>query len=239
MGDVAVNALSRIVIVLALMALAPGMPFASAREALKPTDAVKLLARSVEADAKCRHLDADEHQKLADFVARAEVAAARLSGVAATQAARQAGTREGAAMACDGASRDLVTATLEAARLADRQARGLSPAPKPQHQAAGTRQAPASDEEALKLGGDADGLDGYVRHAAAYYVERRCRYLPARDTMAFWNVIVERHYAMIDRFGGAAVTEAKAKAEAAGAGPCNAEAASLVRAAWGDLQRLR
>ncbi len=256
--------LSRILISLPLAALPflTASPHVSAAQAMRPSDAVRLLAQSRTADERCHYLKPADHQQLADYVARAEVAAARLEGVGTTKRALSRGNAEGKAMTCNARSKIVVTATLAAARQAEKQlgpqiaslekkakkqqrkrqaqvrshkktrvAALQSPAPAP---------APADDGKGLfALSGSGSALDFYTRQAAAYYIERRCGFLSSSDTMAFWKLIVTRHNAMIARYGGAAVTRAKANAEQAGAAACSRDSAVFVRAAWSNMQRYR
>ena len=255
--------LSRILISLPLCALPllAASPHASAA-GLGPSDAVRLLAESRTADERCQYLGAADHQRLADFVARAEVAAAHLDGVAKTKAARARGDADGRAMPCNARSRMVITATLAAARRAEKQlgpkiaeldkkarrekARQEQAARTPVQPRKKTRVAalqapppPPADKprDLFSLSGSGGGLALYTRQATAYYIERRCQFLSAGDTMAFWKAIVARHNAMIARYGGAAVTRAKAEAEQAGAAACGADAAVFVRAAWNGMQR--
>jgi len=102
------------------------------------------------------------------------------------------------------------------------------------------QQSPADQSGNLfGLSGSNGALDLYTRHAAAYYIERRCGFLASRDTMAFWKLIVARHNAMIAQFGGDAVTTAKTRAEDAGAAACSSQSQVFVRSAWNDIQRHR
>ncbi len=255
--------LSRILISLPLCALPllAAAPHASA-SGLRPSDAVRLLAQSRTADERCQYLNAADHQQLADYVARAEVAAARIDGVATTKAARVRGDAGGRAMPCNASSRIVVTATLAAARRAEKQlgpkiaemekqakkdkARQRQAASNPVQPRKNARVAalqaprpvPADKPNRLfSLSGSGSGLALYTRQAAAYYIERRCQFLSSGETMAFWKAIVARHNAMIARYGGAAVRRAKGRAEQAGAAACGGDAAVFVRAAWQDMQR--
>jgi len=254
--------LSRILISLPLCALpllAMG-PHAASAAGLRPSDAVRLLARSRTVDERCQYLDAADHQQLADFVARAEVAAARIDGVSRTRSARAQGDVEGRAMPCDASSRTVVTATLAAARRAAERAGPRTAKAENKPQKNSTRQSAAArkpvqprktahvaalaapqpqSRDLFSLTGASSGLGLYTRQAAAYYIERRCRYLSSGDTMAFWKLIVARHNAMIARYGGSAVTRAKAKAAEAGGAACSADAGVFVRATWQDMQHYR
>jgi len=252
--------LSRMLISLPLcvLPLLAAVPHASAA-GLRPSDAVRLLAQSRTADARCQYLSAADHQQLADYVARAEVAAAGIDGVGRTRAARTRGDAEGRAMPCNARSKTIITATLAAARRAEKQvgpriarmekktpqkeaARSTHQPRKKQRVAALQVPQPApgkTPRSLFSLTGSGSGLGLYTRQAAAYYIERRCRFLSSGDTMAFWKAIVVRHNAMIARYGGAAVRRAKAKAEKAGAAACSPDAGVFVRAAWQDMQHHR
>ena len=240
----------------ALPLLASG-PHVSAAPAMRPSDAVRLLAESNTADARCHVLAPADHQQLADYVARAEVAAAQLDGVARTRSALAAGKASGTTMACNARTMIVVAATLSAARRAEKQlgpqiaalekkakaqkvVRSQTASQNKVHVA--SMQVPPANDQGnpfSSLNGSGSALDLYTRHAAAYYIERHCRFLASNNTMAFWKAIVARHNAMIARFGGAAVTEAKAKAADYGSAACDGEAEGFVHAAWNDIQRYR
>ncbi len=240
---------------IAALPLLAASPHLSAAPAMRPSDAVRLLAQSNTADTRCHILSPADHQQLADYVARAEVAAAQLEGVAKIQSALAAGKASGTTMACNIRTTIVVGATLSAARRAEKElgpqiaalekkanaqkaARSRTASQKQVHVAA--LQVPsAHDQESpfSSLDGSGDALDLYTRHAAAYYIERHCRFLASNDTMAFWKAIVVRHNAMIARFGGAAVTGAKAKAAEFGSVACDGEAEGFVHAAWNDMQQ--
>ncbi len=241
---------------IAALPLLAASPHLSAAPAMRPSDAVRLLAESNTADARCHILAPSDHQQLADYVARAEVAAAQLDGAAVTRSALAAGISSGNTMACDMRTQIMVAATLSAARRAEKElgpqiaelvkkakakkiARAQSGANR-QVRAAALQLPPANDQRHLfSLSGSGGALDLYTRHAAAYYIERRCRFLASSDTMAFWKLIVMRHNAMIARFGGAAVTVAKATAADYGSAACDGDSKGFVRAAWNDMQRYR
>jgi hypothetical protein len=252
------GSLPRILISLPLivMPLLAATPHASASQAMRPSNAVRLLAKSRTVDARCQYLVGPDHQQLADYVARAEVASAQLDGVAATKSALAAGNSEGKTMACDAGSKAMVSAVLTAARRAEK---SLGPQlaalekkaranqrsrpqsqPRKKTRVVAMQPPPADGSGNLSgLSGSNGGLDLYTRHAAAYYIERRCGFLASRDTMAFWKLIVARHKDMIARFGGGAVTVAKARAEDAGAAACGSQSQVFVRSAWNDIQRHR
>jgi len=251
--------LSRMLISLPIAALPllAASPHLSAAPAMRPSDAVRLLAESNTADTRCHVLGTADHQQLADYVARAEVAAAQLDGVAKTKSALAAGKASGRTMACNARTTIVVAATLSAARRAEKElgpqiaalekkaraqkaARSQTTSQKQVH-VASLQVPPANDQKSLfsSLNGSGSALDLYTRHAAAYYIERHCRFLASNNTMAFWKAIVTRHNAMIARFGGAAVTDAKAKAADYGSAACDGEAEVFVQAAWNDMQHDR
>jgi hypothetical protein len=239
----------------AVLPLLAGAPHLSAGTA---SNAVSLLAQSKAVDRRCHHLSDADHQQLSDYVARAEVIGARLEGAGAMKSALASGARKGSAMSCDGESKSLVLATLNAARRADqalaaqsRNTRQASNTPSQQsrtvektRQPARTvamqppqpRQPDVRPDARMHRGG---ALGHYTQLAAAYYIERRCGFLASRDTMTFWKLIVARHNAMIDAYGGSAVTDAKAEAEQAGSAACSRESEAFVRSAWNDIQQVR
>lgn len=48
-------------------------------------------------------------------------------------------------------------------------------------------------------------LKRYRKQTEAYYLQYRCRHLPYRQAVAFWNLIKTQHYALIRKYGAGAV----------------------------------
>lgn len=213
-------------------------------ETVSPMHAVELLAQSKAADSKCRFLDDGDHQELADFAARGEIAAAQREGAqAATQAVRS-GRSRGEAVLCGADARAEVEGTLRAARQAVASADlrpsiqpdiALEKKPEPIVVAAVSRPKNTSTPTFTTR---EDRLGGYGKQAMAYYVERRCMHLSRGETNDFWQLIVARHKIALARYGAGAVKAALRQAEAAASDkPCNSQSAALVKNSYAALSR--
>ena len=205
---------------------------AAASQNIGASKATQLLARSRAVDKKCTFLTTSEHQELSDYLAKAEISAARRESVKGARGAVKRGNSQGLSMSCNNDSEIVVRATMDAARRAMHAVRtsNRTAAKKRTTKRAVVRQA------SVKLGG---GLKRYSNQAAAYYVERRCRHLPKKQTMNFWRKIVSQHHQMIDRHGPDAVRVAKNKAIARSqaSGACGTRTAKLVRAGFSSIRR--
>jgi hypothetical protein len=231
---------------LPIIGVAPKVALA---EISSPVQALELLAKRKEIDAKCHRLSPGERQELSDYVARAELAVVRRHSVADAQAAITIGKAKGAAAACDEAALSRVRETLSAAR------RALAGSPEPAAESEGglvieaktslsmrpslvepETSAPPTEIEKPKLEAVVEQpkkhrlLERYRAAATAYYVERRCGHLPRREAQQFWNLIVERHNEVLARNKRRAVAATLQSALAeANTMMCGARSAALVR----------
>lgn len=218
------------------------MPTTFAKAAARnvgPTGAVKLLAQSRTADAKCHHLSSQEHAELDDYVAKAEIAAATMTTAAEAQSARRSGSKLGKEMACGQTSHDLVRATLDAARRAMVAARAQrkqktivqrKPRQPRQLQASIAKQ---PEIKVVKAGGSSS-LTRYRRITEAYYLERRCQHLSRPNAVRFWKKIVSSHNAVLKKYSKSQVSKAKSGAERAARswGKCGSRTAQIVKAGY-------
>ncbi len=94
---------------------------------MRPTEALEVLAMARELNRRCRFFP-DVADELSGYAARAEIATAAQEGAEAARTALDMAREEAAGMACDEDARDLVSAALEAAREAARQA-GIAAVP--------------------------------------------------------------------------------------------------------------
>ena len=198
-----------------------------------PTGALSLLAQSRTADKKCHHLTKSEHSELSGYVARAEIAAASMESSTVAKTARRDGERKGRAMTCGRGSEELVRASLDAARRAMKAAERKRPktakvakrvvTPSPSQ---ARRRNPSGIVATIKAG----GLKQYREFTTAYYLERRCKHLSRRAVMNFYNAVVARHRAVLRKYPGPQVANAKREAEqrALRAGRCSARTARIV-----------
>lgn len=216
-------------------------------ETLSPAEAVQLLAMSKAADSRCHYLAIDDHEELAGYVARGEIAAAERQGVEAARTAVDTGRRKGESALCGPDSRSAVEATLMAAREAmaavelrstvqeDTGSPPQAQPAKPEDQVAGA----AQTRKARKtIPVTASPMGDYGQQAMAYYVERRCAHLSQGDANRFWRRIVARHKLALARSGSAAVRSALRQAEAmAAAKRCGSQTAQLVRQGFAAVSR--
>lgn len=206
---------------------------------MEPAQTAQHLAQAREADAKCRHLSAAEHEELGQYVARAEIASAGRNGAETAMAAIRAGHTAGRAMTCGPESERLVRAALDAARetmaVSDTQANqeareGTAALPRAQQDTVPQNRRLQSTTASIMLGRFAGEL-------MAYNLERRCRQLRGRRANDFWRRIVARQEAMISAYGSQAVALAASKAEAAATayGPCGRRTGVLIKATYKSL----
>ena len=229
--------LSRLLISLPLIA-APAialMPHPGSA-AMQPIEALEQLAKSRTAEARCRTLDQRERDELAGYLARAEVAVTRTAPLSDVQGSLTAGRMAGEAVPCSDAVRNEITATLAAARraMAAVEARPATRIFEPK--AAGTARN-LGNTSAQGSTMPRDNLARYGRQAKAYYVERRCTHLSGHKTRNFYDLIVRRHQAAVQAYGGPAVGIVLRRAEAEAADIRCAGSRSLVAAAYSDIRR--
>ena len=219
-------------LLVAPLALAGTAPVKAAQN-IGPTGAVRLLAQSRTADAKCHHLNGREHLELNDYLAKAEIAAATMSSVSQAQSARRSGSKMGKSMACGQSSEELVRATLDAARRAMAAARSQSRKRRAvRHQPqARVRQ---SDGVVINRSATSSSLTRYRRVTTAYYLERRCQHLSRSNAVRFWKKVVSSHNAVLQKYSSSQVSKAKSGAESAarGWGRCGARTARIVQAGY-------
>jgi len=215
-------------------------PLKAAAQNIGPTGAVKLLAQSRTADARCHHLNAKEHSELNDYVAKAEIAAATMSTAARAQSARRTGNKLGQTMACGQNSKDLVLATLDAARRAMASARSQTRKRRTVSHQPAVRQSPrqpaqrATDGTFVTISAKDTNLTRYRRVTEAYYLERRCQHLSRSQAMTFWKKIVSQHNAVLKKYKTSQVSKAKSGAETAARkwGRCGTRTARIVKAGY-------
>ncbi len=221
-------------LLVAPLAIMGSGPLKAAAQNVGPIGAVKLLAQSRTADAKCHHLSSQEHTELNDYVAKAEIAAASMTSAIQAQSARRTGNKLGKGMACGNTSEDLVRATLDAARRAMAAARAQKKTRKisnrQQQQVAVRNQA---DVQAIPAS-RSTSLTRYRRVTEAYYLERRCQHLSRPKAVRFWKKVVSSHHAVLKKYSSSQVSKAKSGAERAARnwGRCGSRTARIVQAGY-------
>ena len=107
-----------------LLGLGASFPVMAQNGGMRPVAALKILVEARELNARCGFVP-EARDELADYAAKAEVAAAEREGIEAVRKALDEGRKEAKAQACSAESKDFVLAALDAAREAMRQARAL------------------------------------------------------------------------------------------------------------------
>jgi hypothetical protein len=224
-----------------------------------PTQALELLAKSKEVEAKCQKLASSERQELSDYTARAELAVARRKSVADAQAAITIGKSKGRAAACNDASLTEVRETLTAARAAmanlaeqtaenddglvieNKAATKMRPSLiEPVAPAVSMRIKPIEqtiEKPAVERPRKRDALRGYRDALTAYYVELRCGHLSRSQARQFWNQIVERHNQLLANNSRRAVaTTLRSASATASRMPCGIRTAEMVRQGYASIR---
>lgn len=199
-------------------------------ETLSQMDALRLLAKSKAADAKCQVLPSGDADELGSYLARAEVAATQRGSVQDTQGTIAVGKALGEAAACNDRTAEEVTDTLDASR------RAMAAVEDPRTM---RRQSAASSSRTLARSEDSLSerlpvtIKGYRQQAFAYYLERRCRHLTSRQARSFWSSIIRQHRAALRSDGRKAVATVLRNAEAAADDmSCGVQSRRIVRAEY-------
>lgn len=203
-------------------------------ETMSQIDALRQLAKSRAADSKCRILQAPEAEELSGYLARAEIAAASRQSVGEVRSAISLGKTLGGSAACSANTSDEVKATLDAARQVVATAR---PAQEAEEEMIG--EPPVATDNSRLIAAPKPrnaSLAEYGQQAFAYFVERRCEYLPHRDVRAFWAAVVREHRAALSVYGRRAVVRTVRRAEAeADRMECGARSRQIVRSEYTRL----
>lgn len=201
---------------------------ASHAETLSQMDALRLLAKSKAADAKCRILPSGDADELSSYLARAEVAATQRGSVQDAQGTIAVGKALGETAACDGRTAQEVTDTLDASRRAMAAVEDARTA----RQQSATNSNRTQSENSLSARLPVT-IKEYRQQAFAYYLERRCRHLSSRQARSFWSSIVRQHKAALRNDGGKAVAAALRNAEGTADNmSCGAQSRRIVRAEY-------
>ena len=229
-------------ITLPLLALPLAVLKPAAAAPFTPLAAIELLAKSKASDARCRHLQSGEAQELADYLARAEIAAASQTSVGETQSAIAAGRSAGAAVLCGADSLAEVRGTLDAAREAMVAIGGGEPAndetavattavvPDKTAPAAPVVKLVKPKTTALKALPPAPRLGSYSAAAMGYYLDQRCRHLSAKEAKRYYAGILRGHKSALAASGKPAVAALLRSAEAQANGvACGTRSAALVK----------
>lgn len=226
--------LPMIVMPVALLAVKP-----AAAEMVSPTEALQILAKSDAAASKCGVLMGSERAELKQYVARAEIAATRRMGTDEANATVLSGRAAGKATSCTGAATAEIYDALNAARVAVAQADGgrrakVSLFPKSRSVRLSNSTTPVIIER--QAAAPRGSLGRFQQVSTAYFIEKRCRFLPNSRARSFWQSVLgaqsEAMAANSRRQVNAALRQARATAARTA---CDFRAARLVRSAYASL----
>lgn len=222
-------------------------------EQLGPADATEHLAKARATDAKCKFLAETDHEELSGYAARAEVVVASKEGVDVATSAVKTGELAGEVMPCNPDSERLVRSSLDAGRQAASSSRSAAVAEPESEPRAPARLDPNASQIIGGIGNDAEARPGsyslfeasqsrrslarYRHEATAYYLELKCRHLRDRQVREFWDMIVLKHEAMLQAYGGRRVMRARMEAEnVAARRACGPQSASFIGSAYAGMR---
>lgn len=211
----------------------------AAAEMVSPTEALQILAKSDAVSAKCGVLMGSERTELKQYVARAEIAATRRMGTDEANATVKAGRSAGKSVSCTGAATAEIYDALNAARIAVAQADGGRRAKAPLSaksrsvRLSNSTVAVILEREPSKPRGS---LGRFQRISTAYFIEKRCRFLPYSRARNFWQSVLGAQSEAMAANNRKQVNAALKQARLAAARtPCDSRAARLVRSAYASL----
>jgi len=208
-------------------------------EMVSPTEALQILAKSDAASTKCGVLMGSERTELKQYIARAEIAAAQRLGPEAANATVLSGRAAGKSVSCTGAATAEIYDALNAARVAVAQAdRGrraktqLFPKSRSVRLSNPTTPVIMERQPAAPRG----SLGRFQQVSTAYFIEKRCRFLPYSRARNFWQSILGAQSEAMAANSRNKVNAILKQARAAAARTaCDSKAARLVRSAYASL----
>jgi len=231
------NMLIAIPVIIMPVAMIAAQP--ATAEMVSPGEALQIMAKSEAASVKCGVLMGSERNELKQYIARAEIAAAQRMGPAEANATVLSGRAAGKAVSCNGAAAAEIYEALNAARIAVAQADGGRRAkpslfPKSRSVRLSNSTAPVTlEREPVRSRGS---LGRFQQISTAYFIEKRCRFLPYSRARNFWQSVLgaqsEAMAANNRNQVNAALKQARATAARTA---CDAKAARLVRSAYASL----
>jgi hypothetical protein len=169
--------------------------------------ATELLARSQALNTKCNFLKKSDQRELANLVSRAEQALSRKTNATSAQAVMNRGRRSGAVTACSTAEgADIANILLAAHTAVTHQASNATRSKIKSYKRARPTPKIATTQTSLKPKSNA-GLALYASLTEHYYVARRCNTMSPRSISTLYKTVVSTHYAVLSRFGRAAVAD--------------------------------
>ena len=223
-----------ILVPVAILAVRP-----AAAELVSPTQALEILAKSDAASTKCGVLMGSERAELKQYVARAEIAAARRMGPEEANGVVLSGRASGKSASCTGETTAEIYEALNAARVAVAQADGgrrarvsLFPQSRSVRLSNSTGSVAILREPAQPKG----SLGRFQQVSTAYFIEKRCRFLTNSRARSFWqSVLGAQSEAMAANNRSQVNAVLKRARVAADRASCDARAARLVRSASASL----
>ncbi|MBL8908603.1 MAG: hypothetical protein JNM20_18170 [Rhizobiales bacterium] len=211
----------------------------AAAEMVSPNEALQIMAKSEAASAKCGVLMGSERNELKQYIARAEIAAARRMGPEEASATVMSGRAAGRAVSCNGATTAEIYEALTAARIAVAQADGSRRA-KPSlftnsrsvRLSSSTAPVTLERQPAAPRG----SLARFQQASTAYFIEKRCRFLPYSRARNFWQSVVgAQSEAMAANTRGQVNAVLRQARAIAARTACDSQAAGIVRSASASL----
>ncbi|MGF7160037.1 hypothetical protein FHS85_001660 [Rhodoligotrophos appendicifer] len=234
-------ALSLTVPLMILSAAGPALAQSTGSEAL---DAYSAIIEASNTASTCGFLSSDEQAELKHYAALGEIAAAKATSVEQMQSARaEALSRR---PRCSASDEQSVRFVMDEVRIAAgggesgsrRQAAQQPPVSRGFAAPAPVAPPPAAMPETVSLPpvNMRDPVARYGGQARAYFLERKCNYLPYNTELDFWNLLTARYKQMVATHGRSRVNAAQKAGEAAASTiACGREARAAVTDGYRDL----
>ena len=157
--------------------------------AIGAEEATKLLARSLSLEEKCKFLNANQHEELATFVAKAEIAMVAKSSAKSAKSLIANGRALGQSATCSDSERADIVSIIKAA-----------------HQAtSGSAQMVSKIKLQPEPIAQTGGLNRYAELTQRYYIARRCNTMSYASITSLYKDVVSTHKNAISSFGVPAV----------------------------------
>lgn len=213
----------------------------AAAEMVSPSQALQIMAKSEAASVKCGVLIGSERNELKQYIARAEIAAAQRLGPEEANATVLSGRAAGKSVSCNGAATAEIYDTLNAARVAVAQAdsgRRAKSSPFPKSRAVRLSNSAQPVLVERQPAAPRGSLGRFQQVSTAYFIEKRCRFLPTSRAHNFWqSVLGAQSEAMAANSRRQVNTILKQARATAARTACDSRAARLVRSAYAYLAK--
>jgi len=223
-----------IIVPVAILGLKP-----ASAEMVSPSQALQIMAKSDAASGKCGVLMRSERTELKQYIARAEIAAAQRMGPEEANATVMSGRAAGKAVSCTPESTAEIYEALNAARVAVAQVDGGRRSKPSQFGKTRSVRLSSSAQPVIierQAAAPRGSLGRFQKVSTAYFIEKRCRFLPNSRAHNFWQSVLgaqsEAMAANSRRQVNAVLKQARAMAARTA---CDSRAARLVRSAYASL----